>query len=124
VAQGCLYAETDTAQIYQSDGASTWTVWGAAGLIDPTTTRGDLLVRGASSLGRLAVGSANRVLRSDGTDPSWGQVVEGDLGPTDITTVNVSTSKHGFAPKLPNDATKYLDGTGAYTVPAGGGGGA
>lgn len=43
--------------------------------------------------------------------------------PTDITTLNVSTSAHGLAPKLPNDATKYLDGTGAYTVPAGGGGG-
>lgn len=39
---------------------------------------------------------------------------------TDITTNNVSTTKHGFAPKAPNDATKYLDGTGAYTVPAGG----
>lgn len=48
---------------------------------------------------------------------------EGGLSTTDITTNNVSTTKHGFAPKLPNDATKYLDGTGAYTVPAGGGGG-
>lgn len=38
---------------------------------------------------------------------------------TDITTNNVSTTKHGFAPKAPNDATKYLDGTGAYSVPAG-----
>ena len=43
--------------------------------------------------------------------------------PDDNTDLNVSTSKHGLAPKLPNDATKYLDGTGAYTVPAGGGGG-
>lgn len=42
---------------------------------------------------------------------------------TDITTNNVSTTKHGLAPKAPNDATKYLDGTGAYSVPAGGGGG-
>jgi hypothetical protein len=40
---------------------------------------------------------------------------------TDVTTNNVSTSKHGFAPKAPNDATKYLDGTGAYSVPAGAG---
>lgn len=35
----------------------------------------------------------------------------------DNTTNNVSTSKHGYAPKAPNDATKYLDGTGAYSVP-------
>lgn len=48
---------------------------------------------------------------------------ESQLNFTDITTGNVSTTKHGFAPKLPNDATKYLDGTGAYTVPAGTGGG-
>jgi len=38
---------------------------------------------------------------------------------SDITTNNVSTSKHGFAPKAPNDATQYLDGSGAYSVPAG-----
>lgn len=48
---------------------------------------------------------------------------EADLSLSDITTNNVSTSKHGLAPKLPNDATKYLDGTGAYSVPSGGGGG-
>lgn len=38
---------------------------------------------------------------------------------TDVTTNDVSITKHGFAPKAPNDATKFLDGTGAYTVPAG-----
>lgn len=38
----------------------------------------------------------------------------------DNTTNNVSTTKHGYAPKAPNDATQYLDGTGAWTVPAGG----
>ena len=43
--------------------------------------------------------------------------------PTDITALNVSTGAHGLCPKLPNDATKYLNGTGAYTVPAGAGGG-
>ncbi len=41
--------------------------------------------------------------------------------PTDVTTLNVSTSAHGLTPKLPNDATKYLDGTGAYSVPSGSG---
>jgi hypothetical protein len=41
--------------------------------------------------------------------------------PDDNTDLNVSTSKHGLAPKLPNDATKFLDGTGAYSTPAGGG---
>ena len=43
--------------------------------------------------------------------------------PTDITALDVSTAAHGLTPKLPNDNTKYLDGAGAWTVPAGGGGG-
>ena len=38
--------------------------------------------------------------------------------PDDNTDLDVSTTKHGLCPKLPNNATKYLDGTGAYSVPA------
>lgn len=52
-----------------------------------------------------------------------GKVTEAMQVLANNTTQNVSTTKHGYAPILPNDATKYLDGTGAYTVPAGGGGG-
>lgn len=51
--------------------------------------------------------------------PSWDQVTDADLSTSNITTNNVTIAKHGFAPILPNDATKFLDGTGAYTVPAG-----
>lgn len=57
---------------------------------------------------------------------NWTQVsnsaqalTDANLTTSDITTNNVSTSKHGFAPKLPNDATKYLDGSGNYSTPAG-----
>jgi hypothetical protein len=46
-------------------------------------------------------------------------VPETSLNLSDTTTKNVSTAKHGLAPKLPNDATKYLDGTGAYSTPSG-----
>lgn len=49
-------------------------------------------------------------------------ITEAGLVLSDNTTANASTTKHGLAPKYPNDATKYLDGTGAYSVPAGGGG--
>lgn len=51
------------------------------------------------------------------------QVRESGLWLSDNTIADVSTARHGFAPKLPNDATKYLDGTGNYTVPAGSSGG-
>ena len=44
------------------------------GFADPLTTRGDIMTRGASATQRLAVGAANRVLISDGTDPAYGQV--------------------------------------------------
>lgn len=60
--------------------------------------------------------------------PSAGNLVnatgytEANLSTSDITTNNVSITKHGFAPKAPNDATKYLDGTGVWSVPAGSGG--
>ncbi len=46
-------------------------------------------------------------------------VVEADQTLADNTTNNVSTSKHGYVPKAPNDATKFLDGTGAFSSPTG-----
>lgn len=72
-------------------------------------------------VGLLALGSLFAL-------PAFGQVNGGVFSPapTDVTMIfsdntsnNVSITKHGFAPKAPNDATKYLDGTGAWTVPAG-----
>ena len=60
--------------------------------------------------------SSSNFLRGD---EIWSTPTEGEISLSDVTTLNVSTTKHGFAPKLPNDATKFLDGTGAYAVPAG-----
>lgn len=42
--------------------------------LSPVTTRGDIIIRSATTNDRLAVGAASRVLTSNGTDPSWGQV--------------------------------------------------
>lgn len=50
-------------------------------------------------------------------------VREADLSLADNTTGNVTTSRHGFVPKLPNDAALFLDGTGVFSAPSGGGGG-
>lgn len=38
----------------------------------------------------------------------------------DNTTNDVTTSKHGFVPKAPNDTTKFLRGDATWTVPASG----
>ena len=47
-----------------------------------------------------------------------GNVDESMFAFTDVVTANVSISAHGLIPKLPNDATKYLNGVGSWVVPA------
>jgi hypothetical protein len=66
------------------------------------TTRGDLLKRGASAVERLAIGGANTVLLTDGTDPSWGQVsltagvtgtlplAQGGIGATSLASAGIA----------------------------------
>lgn len=92
---------------------------------------GDVIYRGSSVWKRLVgnTTTTRKFLRQTGDGansaaPAWDQVTDADLSTSDVTTNDVSTTKHGFAPKAPNDATKFLDGTGAWTVPAGSGGGA
>ena len=41
-------------------------------------------------------------------------VTESIISLSDITTNDVSTTKHGFAPKAPNDTTKFLRGDGTW----------
>lgn len=53
------------------------------GLSDPTTTKGDLLVRGASSVGRLGVGSDGQVLTADSSQSAgvkWAAAAGGGGG--------------------------------------------
>lgn len=42
--------------------------------------------------------------------PAFAQVRDSDLSTSDVTTNNVSSSKHGFAPKSPSSATQFLNG--------------
>lgn len=50
--------------------------------LSPVTTRGDIIIRDASNNVRLAVGAADTVLRSDGTDPSYGKIVDANIDTT------------------------------------------
>jgi hypothetical protein len=61
------------------------------------------------------------IQNTSGTNTGDQTISDATISMSDITTNNVSISKHGFAPKLPNDATKYLDGTGAFSTPTAGG---
>lgn len=44
--------------------------------LSPLTTQGDLLTNNGASDIRLAIGSANTVLKSDGTSPSWAAITD------------------------------------------------
>jgi hypothetical protein len=44
-------------------------------------------------------------------------VVEADITLSANTTNDVTIVKHGFAPVLPNDPTKFLNGVGIYSIP-------
>jgi hypothetical protein len=54
---------------------------------------------------------------SSGTLTNCGGLVETGLSLSDNTTNDVSITKHGFAPKAPNDTTKFLRGDATWAVP-------
>lgn len=51
----------------------------SAVLIADFTTRGDILIRDATTVVRLPIGSSGKVLSSDGTDVSWQTPASGDV---------------------------------------------
>jgi len=75
LASGDIAAGAKVALIYDGTNFQMMSpVVSTASYSDPLTTRGDLVKRGASATERLAIGSANTVLTSDGTDPSFSTV--------------------------------------------------
>jgi hypothetical protein len=136
---------TSRAQVYltwaAADVAQTSTFSGAYADLTGKPTLGTIASQDASAVaitGGTIVGITDIAVADGGTGASTAAaartnlgvgvvgtlatVTEADQTLADNTTGNVSTTKHGYAPKAPNDATKYLDGTGAYSVPAGSGG--
>lgn len=47
--------------------------------LSPLTTEGDLLLHDGSNNSRLAIGSADTVLKSNGTTASWGKIADADI---------------------------------------------
>lgn len=100
VAAGTLYSCSDHGLIYQSDGA-TW-----------------------STYATLAGGGAPAAHATSHQSGGGDAIKLDDLAaPDDNTDLDASTTKHGLLKKLSNVATEYMDGTGAWSTPAGGGGG-
>jgi hypothetical protein len=117
---GTLYISggTDVAVADGGTGASTATA--GFNTLSPVTTRGDLIIRDASNNIRLAVGGASTVLKSDGTDPSWGTIGAAHIdnrtrtvflpaavfGSSEVMTI-VGTAPSAYA------GYPFLDGVGA-----------
>lgn len=95
-----------------------WNAASASAVLDLIASiTGSILVRGVTLWSGLTAPNDVTTFLNGAIPPAFAKVKDSDLSTSDITTNNVTTAKHGFTPKLPGDATKYLDGTGAYTVP-------
>lgn len=80
------------------------------GFGDPLTTRGDIITKTASATDRLAIGSANTVLTTNGTDPAWSTITNSMLaGSIDLT------SKVTGALPLANGGTNATSASAART---------
>jgi hypothetical protein len=114
-----------TSALVYCDGAGSGAVVTAA-LVESLTTRGDIVVRNASNVtSRLAVGSANYVLKTDGTDVSWGQVsltagVTGTLPIANGGTNSTSTTYCALGSNVSGTLPVANGGTGATTHTANG----
>lgn len=92
-------------------------VLSGASLTGVTVATGDLVIfQDVSDSNNIKTATAQSVANLATPDS------DATITTTDITTNNASTSKHGFLKKLDNNAAHYMDGTGAWSTPGGGGG--
>lgn len=115
-----LWRNTDDGFIYYWDGAAWQIAVAGGGTVTNTGTLTDkalVVGNGGVDVSAIAVGANDEVLLgATAADPVWGKVTESHMNLSDVTTLDASTTKHGFLKKLPNDATKFLDGTGTFST--------
>lgn len=74
----------------------------------------------STSTGGLATtstGSTGQVLHGPSTSPRFSTIVEAVLSLSDVTTFNLTTGRHGFAPKAGGTLLKGLTDTGGFVMP-------
>jgi hypothetical protein len=121
-----LDASNATANKVLMSGASASPTWSTPTFPNASATARKIIVSDgtnwtASTETHAVPGTSGNILTSDGTN--WTSAVpaptEAQVTFTDITTNNASTTKHGYIQKLSNVSTQYMDGTGAWSTPAG-----
>ena len=119
VAGGTVYSATDTGVISQSDGSS-WSTWAtiSSGLADPMTTRGDIIARLSGGTGRLALGAAGKVLRSDGTDILYAYPPGYEFSYDELTaaTTSITHTTEGTADTVIAGSAVSYDGSTAVLI--------
>lgn len=95
-----------------SGGTSGATATAAFNALSPVTTRGDIITRDATNNVRLAVGAADTVLKSDGTDPSWAKIVNAN-----ITDATIAHGKLASAVTADQTAMEAASATDSFASP-------
>lgn len=80
------------------------------GKLNPMTTRGDMIRRGASAVERVGIGTSGYAWMSDGTDPAWTGFLQAGTGAATRTWLSkaqdfVSVLDFGADPTNTNDST-------------------
>ena len=100
--------ESDSKKLKVGDGFSVWKSLDYTSSSTSTST---------SIFTTNDVQNAIQALLSNGVQSGITFVYNTDTSSLSSTVDILSTTEAGLAPKLPNDATKYLNGVGAYTAP-------
>lgn len=103
---------------------------GSGDVVGPASSTDNAITRFDSTTGKLIQNSSATVDDNGTVNIPTGQTyningsahthAESVITFTDITTNDVSTTKHGYAPKAPNDTTKFLRGDASWASPTGG----
>ena len=109
--------ESGGTKFLREDGDGTCS-WQAVPAGTPTTTRGDIIYRGASADARLAKGTAGQFLKIGANDPEWADVVaatadgvmwENNLTISNDYTIAATKGAHSVGP-ITNNATVTVNG--------------
>ena len=115
----CTAASTGNAPSSSGTAHGSWAYMAKGVAGSPTTTRGDIIYRGASADARLAKGTAGQILKMGANDPEWGADAGGKLLGTAISNYTSEASfsnsvansdvAHDFS--YPDSANCYMDVT-------------